>query len=190
MGKPFFTYEYGRKDELPLAKCNLEVHNNLVICSERADNKGSSITNAAERLATEICEQFEITARSLIWVEHYPESTLEKYGGTDEERYYLVFFNIDGGGPFDPPDKKVTFYNPRWVNITPEMVELLRVTHQTPETSTEHKSKHDALEYIAKFALKVGLHIEASSIGNFEDKEITIDDIENGTEFDWITISK
>ena len=187
MGKPFFTYEYGHPNELPLAKCNLEIHDNLVICSERHDNKGPSVTNRAEVLATEICEKFNITPRQLIWVEHYPENASKKYGGTDEERYNLVFFNMEGGGFFDS-DEKVKFYNPRWVPITLEMVELLRISHQTQETSTEFKTKSDALEYIAKVALKAGLGIEGTSIGNFDDKEFT--EIDEVRECDWITISK
>ena len=187
MGKPFFVYEYGHPNELPLAKCNLEIHGNLVICSERLDNKGPSVTNRAEDLATEICEKFNITPRLLVWVEHYPEKTAKKYGGTNKEYYNLVVFNMEGSGHFDT-DKQVKFYNPRWVTLSPEMVELLRIAHQSKETSNEFKTKADALEYIAKVALRVGLGIEGTSIGNFNDKEFT--ETDEIRECDWITISK
>ena len=184
MGKPFFTYEYGHRNEIPLSKCNLEIHNNLVICSERPDNTGPSITNRAETLATEICEQFDIQPASLIWVEHYPK----KDSDLDEERYSLVFFNMEGGGIFDK-DKKAKFYNPRWVSITPEMVELLRITHQDKETASKYKSNADTLEYITKVALRNGLSVEGFSVGNFDNKEITLDEIEESRNCDWITIS-
>ena len=190
MGKPFFTYAYGRKNELPTAKCNLEVHKNLVICSERPDNQGPSITNAVEHIATDVCEKFNIEARSLIWVEHYPKKTSEKYGGSnDVEHYNLVFFNMEGGGHFDP-DTKVRFYNPRWITITPEMVELLRITHQDNKTAHPYKVNGDVFEYITKIALNANLQVKGSSAGDWEERKITKKDIDEARECDWITISK
>lgn len=44
MGKPFFRYEY-KGFHGCLSTCNLEIHNTLVICSERGDNEGRSVTN-------------------------------------------------------------------------------------------------------------------------------------------------
>lgn len=129
MGKPFFKYEYTGFHGC-LSVCNLEVYNNLVICSERGDNEGTSITNMAEHLATAICKQFDITPTKLIWIEHYrAETTIER-----DETYNIVFFNLTGGGVFDA--NTFEFSNPRWVSIEKVIVEALIDTHKAVEEPT------------------------------------------------------
>ena len=96
---------------------------------------------------------------------------------------------MEGGGIFDT-DKKVKFYNPRWVSITPEIVEVLRLTHQNKNTAPEPKCKADAFDYIIKVALRAGLYVEGSAIGEFEDKEITKKEIADSVSIDYVTISK
>jgi hypothetical protein len=44
----------------------------LVICAERDDNPGASVTNAAELIATQVCQHYQIDPAALVWVEHYP----------------------------------------------------------------------------------------------------------------------
>ena len=41
------------------------------IVSERADNPGTSVTNIAERLASFVCNTFDIDPDHLVWIEHY-----------------------------------------------------------------------------------------------------------------------
>ncbi|MXV82380.1 hypothetical protein F4Z98_03320 [Candidatus Poribacteria bacterium] len=139
MGKPFFKYEYKGFHGCD-SVCNLEIHQNLVICSSREDNKGTSITNMAEHLATAICKQFDITPSKLIWIEHYrAEPTIERsestrhsdVSGRFRETYSLVFFNLTGGGVFDA--NTFEFSNPRWVSIEKVIVDALIDTHKDVE---------------------------------------------------------
>jgi hypothetical protein len=39
---------------------------------EAPANPGRSATNAAEMIATQVCERFEIPRARLVWLEHYP----------------------------------------------------------------------------------------------------------------------
>ena len=130
MGKPFFKYEYTGFHGCD-SVCNLEIYNNLVICSERGDNEGNpSITNMAEHLATAICKQFDITPRELIWIEHYrAEPLIER-----DETWNLVFFNLTGGGIFAQDAKAFEFSNPRWVSVEKSIVEALIDTHKNTDT--------------------------------------------------------
>ena len=45
----------------------------IVLATEMHDNPGTSITNAAERLAMEVTRTFGLALDALTWVEHYPE---------------------------------------------------------------------------------------------------------------------
>lgn len=119
MGKPFFKYEHDKN-----AHCNLEIIKNLIICSERPDNEGASITNRAETIATDVCKQFAIPPYNLIYIEHYPEEHNE-IDKVRDESWDLVFFNLRGGGIFDD-DNDFEFSNPRWIRIPKQIVETLR----------------------------------------------------------------
>lgn len=68
-------YEYYGIDDCR-ACCQLEIwqepdHAPVVLATERLDNHGTSITNRAELLATQVCMQFELDFGSLIWLECY-----------------------------------------------------------------------------------------------------------------------
>lgn len=128
MGKPFFRYEYKGFHGCDCV-CDLEIHRNLVIATERDDNEGTSIINMAEQLATEVCKQFEINPHRLIWVEHYRADT----GIDDKENFSFVFFNLSGGGIFEDQKDNFCFTKPRWVSIEPIVVQALRETHQLSE---------------------------------------------------------
>lgn len=43
----------------------------LAVATELKNNPGLSITNAAERLASSVCDRFGINPALLVWVEHY-----------------------------------------------------------------------------------------------------------------------
>lgn len=153
MGKPFFRYEYKGFHGCE-SVCNLEIHQNLVIITEREDNEGTSITNMAEQLATAICDEFDINPHNLIWIEHYragfpsierSQSTRKDgahavdasapsfhsdVSGRLRETYNLVFFNLSGSRIF-PPVEVQEFSNPRWVSISKSVVDALIDTHKT-----------------------------------------------------------
>lgn len=54
--------------------CGIEVINSFVIVTELEENPGTSITNASESLAKQICNEFSIDPNKLILIEHYPNS--------------------------------------------------------------------------------------------------------------------
>ena len=60
-----------------LSYCWLRIYTapgqSVVLATEMPDNPGTSITNAAERLAMEVMRTFGLLFDSLRWVEHYPE---------------------------------------------------------------------------------------------------------------------
>lgn len=69
--------------------CYIKVHGNAVICTEAPDNHGTSITNAAEKIATKVCHEFGIPRGELIWIEHYIHEGNDEIG----ETFDLVTFS-------------------------------------------------------------------------------------------------
>jgi len=57
------------------AKCHLKIIEGfIVIATEISDNPGVSVTNAAENLATIVCDKFVIEPEELQWYERLPDS--------------------------------------------------------------------------------------------------------------------
>jgi len=92
-----------------VGRCRLQIYGSLVIATELPDNPGMSITNAAEEIATQVCETYEIYPQFLTWIEHYlhEDSRLE-------ETYDLVRFTWD----------QDHFIKPCWQRMTHEQVQL------------------------------------------------------------------
>lgn len=84
------------------SKCDLFLNGNVVLVTELADNTGTSITNAAEGLATEICEKYKIKFKNLVWIEHYPDS------GLYDETFDMVTFEVIGGRLYNPSWKRIS----------------------------------------------------------------------------------
>ena len=59
----------------------------VAIATELADNPGTSVTNASEYLASNVCSKFGVDPRSLVWIEHYG------YGNRQVRTYDLVTFS-------------------------------------------------------------------------------------------------
>ena len=57
-------------------RCDLEIRKlggkAVVVASERLDNRGLSVTNAAELIATTVCKDFHVHPEDVIWYERYP----------------------------------------------------------------------------------------------------------------------
>jgi hypothetical protein len=90
----------------------------VVIATELPDNPGTSITNRAEHLASEICRCFGVDPSELILVEQYPSSSARRHalrGSLRAERFDLVAFELEGG----------TFKRPKWIPVRKELVESL-----------------------------------------------------------------
>jgi hypothetical protein len=59
-------------------------------------NRGPSVTNAAEALATQVAQQFALDRARLLWIEHYPRTDSRPQPGTPGgEEYDLVTFEWD-----------------------------------------------------------------------------------------------
>ena len=98
--------------------CDLEIIKNLVIATEIPENEGTSITNIAEHLATQVCQEFDIDPKHLIWIEHYPQRGERK---EYPESYDLVQFNLNANGVLS---------DPRWTGISKEVVDAFLTTHE------------------------------------------------------------
>jgi hypothetical protein len=68
----------------------------VVIATQIMEDEGTSITNWAERLATEIAAREGISPNGLIWIEQYPEEK-GRYDVESEEHYQRVVFKSDRG---------------------------------------------------------------------------------------------
>ncbi len=60
----------------------------VVICSELANNPGTSVTKAAEIIAAAVIAHFRLPLPP-VWIEHYPPETTDG----KEETFYLVVFD-------------------------------------------------------------------------------------------------
>jgi hypothetical protein len=60
----------------------------VVICSELANNPGTSVTNAAEIIAADVIAHFRLPLPP-VWIEHYPPETTNG----EEETFHLVVFD-------------------------------------------------------------------------------------------------
>lgn len=89
------------------SKCDIEIHGNVVIATEINENRGTSITNAAEVLANKVCEEYSIDKANLMWIEHYKRD--ESYN----DDYSLVNFVIYNN----------ELISPAWKYLTKEQVE-------------------------------------------------------------------
>ena len=65
----------------------------VIVATELLENEGTSITNMAEHLATQVCREFNIDPEQLLWIEHYTGLV----DGPDEripESFDLVSFDL------------------------------------------------------------------------------------------------
>jgi hypothetical protein len=98
-----------------LAVCRVEAirladERSLVIATEVPDNTGTSVTNACEELATQVCQRLALDPRHVVWVEHYGYPSR-----CDPERvrtYYLVTFASIH------PRRSPIFEGPNWRPMT------------------------------------------------------------------------
>ena len=91
------------------SRCEYEVHaledgGSLLVLTEIEDNPGTSVTNMAEHLATDICRKENISPQGLVVVEHYPAR-----GTWVAETFDLVTFDFDW--------RQGRFTNPRWQRL-------------------------------------------------------------------------
>jgi hypothetical protein len=103
-----FRYKgYGNLD----SKCRIRIHEfggiHIVVVSELDDNQGTSVTNASEHIAQQVCAAHELDSNYVVFIEHYPA---EK-GIRDDETYDLVMFARTAGG---------RLVSPKWKHLSKE----------------------------------------------------------------------
>jgi hypothetical protein len=74
-----------------------------VVIAEVEDNPGMSITNAVESLTTQVVQRFAVPRDHLVWIEHYPERTVDGGRLRIPEMMDQVPF-MQGPGGFDRPE--------------------------------------------------------------------------------------
>ena len=74
------------------SKCDIKVYGNIVVATDPEDNYGTSITNMAETIATDIAKMHNIKLRNLVWYQCY-----DKYND-----YSRVEFTISNGELTEP----------------------------------------------------------------------------------------
>ena len=88
----------------------------VVIASELEDNKGTSVTNMAEHLATLLWSYLERPEAGMTWIEHYEERAFYGNRPLEKEDWDIVTFKTDAHGRFREPS---------WRRIKKEAVEEL-----------------------------------------------------------------
>ena len=73
------------------ARCRVRINATTVVATELPDNPGMSLTNAANIVAMQVCQFYEIPLSELVWIEHYPAQP------HSEESFDRVLFNNDNG---------------------------------------------------------------------------------------------
>lgn len=75
----------------------------VVVITETQSNKGCSITNCFEHLATYVRDAFDLDPKEVIWVEHYEKGTiLTGSSMTDGHTFDCVELQWDGKAYFRP----------------------------------------------------------------------------------------
>jgi len=113
-----------------------------VIVTEVSDNPGTSVTNAAEHLASFVCDRFRIDPDRLVWIEHYG------YGGRRERTYDLVTSSrqpiqkiqwSEAVLRYHPSGWQGYFEEPEWRAMTDDDWQALGVTPRQPQ-------RHDVMQ--------------------------------------------
>lgn len=109
----------------------------LVIAIERADNPGTSVTNASELLASFVCDRFGIDPAKLVWVEHYgyasPTFPERGYDRVEFQRFHPDrAMGLPAITPACSTDSTVYFSEPQWLPMTSEEWEALGVPPRPP----------------------------------------------------------
>lgn len=91
-----FAYRANQDGVCFIERVNLPDGRVVVCCVEAAGNPGSSITNSAERIATQVCDRFDIKLEELVWLEHYPDLAPLEWDR-------VSFSRTSTGGPLQAP---------------------------------------------------------------------------------------
>lgn len=117
------------------SRCRVRVfepHNQplVVLATELPDNPGTSITNFAEQLATQVGQLLAAPLETLVWIEHYPERGTKPH---ERESFSLVSFTRTPHG----------LSQPRWRHLDRAEVEAIIGGELPGEATPSQGSQHD-----------------------------------------------
>ena len=90
------------------------------------EDSGTSVTNAAEHIATEVCKQYNIPMLKLVFIEHYDYQSFHSRGR--EETWDLVTFTRERApvrGHWDYPRGEMVFTTAKWQPLSVEQKDRL-----------------------------------------------------------------
>lgn len=126
-------FDYEGYHKIP-SFCYIDIHKNdnftVIIATEPdydEEGAGTSVTNRAEHIATEVCKQYEIPQEKLAWIEHYDRSKFE-LNDEHEETWDLVSFSRQKTPTrdyWDYPRGEMVFTSPKWQHLTEEQKDRL-----------------------------------------------------------------
>lgn len=108
-----YRLEYRAENGYPSA-CQITIYREIQLVVAEEIDCGQSITNACERIATEVVHRYLIDPIRMMFIEHYPAAQRPTYG----ESCDLVTFRWDGN----------RYWNPDWKHLpVDEFHDLLRL---------------------------------------------------------------
>ena len=114
--KPTFVDEAFQVEIRPGNTCTCMVEHykckdyNVIVCTELSSNKGASITNEAEKVATEVVSRLQLDPERLIWIEHYDWPGTETWDSCEFEWGQHVALNAKWF-PISEPDFDALDFN-------------------------------------------------------------------------------
>ncbi len=108
--------------------------NQIVVMTEAADNPGTSVTNAAEIIATMFCERYGLNPRQVIFIEHYPDSrTQARDGSRRRDMMFEEHFDRVTFAAISREGVNWCLALPQWKRMAREQVERLTGQVWEPE---------------------------------------------------------
>jgi hypothetical protein len=101
---------------VPLSSADLyRARQAVVIATELEDNPGTSVTNMAGPLATQVAQAFGLPLETLVWIEHYPDRGFSAGKPQCPEVFAQVTFTRT----------RLGLRQPRWQHLPKGQVEAL-----------------------------------------------------------------
>ncbi len=112
----YFAYTaHGSDGVCEIERIHLPNGRIAIACVDVVGNPGTSITNAAEGIADQVCARFGIPQDRLVWLEYYADA--------EPDEWRIVRFTFDPAAGFS---------DPVWTKMTPPLWRNLRLAPRVP----------------------------------------------------------
>lgn len=133
--------------------CFLEVWkdqegNAAVICTERNENEGTSVTNQCETIASLVIEQFHLDIRRTQWIEHYPDRHSKSYDSSYDEQFDIVTFQKILEKPERLPRWNLLVKSPDWARLTLDDPRLVALECREVWPESQARARFRASHYL------------------------------------------